>query len=138
MTGSPLLRAAIALALLLLLAWPLQRFTTPRTQPTTPVASDTPSAKQTVHLELVATRAPFTYSVEYLGKIVWQGNSSESTTAGDIAIAFPPEGIDLVLKITWQQPGTSAARLTLTHGDSDPVSQTLWGDGSATQVLTYK
>jgi hypothetical protein len=137
-TGSPLLRAAIALAFLLLLAWPLQRFTTPRPQSAAPVASATPSPMQKVHLELVSTRAPFTYAVQYLGKVVWQGNSEEATTAGDLAIAFPPEGIDLVLKITWPQPGTSAARLTVTREDSDPESQTVWGDGSASQVLTYK
>jgi len=97
-TGSPLLRAVIALALLLLLAWPLRWFTTPRSQSAAPVASATPSPMQKVHLELVSTRAPFTYAVENLGKIVWQGTSRESTTVGDLDIAFPPEGIDLVLK----------------------------------------
>lgn len=137
-TGSPLLRAAIALVLLLLLAWPLRCFTTPRTQPAAPAATATPASKQTVHLELVSTRAPFTYAVEYLGRTVWQGSSSDASIASDISIAFPPEGVDLVLKITWPQPGTSAARLTVTHGDSDPQSQSIWGDGTATQVLTYK
>jgi hypothetical protein len=137
-TGSPLLRAAIALALLLLLAWPLRWFTTPRTQPAAPVASATPSPVQKLHLELVSTRAPFTYAVESLGKTVWQGNSSDATISSDVAVAFPPEGVDLVLKITWLQSGTSAAKLTVTHGDGDPESQTIWGDGSASQVLTYK
>ncbi|HEY8903547.1 MAG TPA: hypothetical protein VIM48_07560 [Chthoniobacterales bacterium] len=138
MTGSPLLRATIALVLLLLLAWPLRCFTTSRTQPAAPVTTATPASKQAVHLELASTRVPFTYAVEYLGKAVWQGTSGDSSIAGDISIAFPPEGVDLVLKITWPQPGTSAARLTVTHGDTDPESQSVWGDGSATQVLTYK
>lgn len=91
-----------------------------------------------MHLELVSTQAPFTFVVEHLGNVVWQGSSSEATTSTDLSMAVPSEGVDLVVKISWPRPGTSAAKLVVTHGDSDPESQTVWGDGSASQVLTYK
>jgi hypothetical protein len=68
---------------------------------------------------------------------VWQGKAAASPVATDLKLPIPPEGIDLSLTITWNEPGEAAAKLSVSHEDNDPVERTVWGDGSASDVLTY-
>ncbi len=135
MLGSPLLRAAVAVAVLLLLLVPLRSFTAPRAER---VMAATPAARVArAHLEIVSTKRPFTFSVSHLGKVVWQGTTPDAAVAKDVRLPIPKEGIDLSLEIGWQDDGTAAAKLILTHDDSDPVERTIWGEGSASDVLTF-
>ena len=135
MLGSPLVRAAVALAVLLLLLVPLRSFTAPRAQ----IAMAAPAAtRETVaHLEIVSTKFPFTFSVEHLGKVVWRGTSSIASVANDLRLPIPKEGIDLSLEIEWPDSGNAAAKLVVTHDDNDPVERTIWGSGKASDVLTF-
>jgi hypothetical protein len=135
--GSPLLRAVVTLAILLLLLVPLRSFTTARSQPVALAPAATPEPAETAHLEITSTQAPFHYVVEHLGKPVWQGDSPDADVTTDLQLPIPKEGIDLLLKVTWPGSGPAAAKLTLAHGDNDPVAQTVWGDGNASAVLTY-
>lgn len=137
MTGSPLVRALVALGVLLLLLVPLRSFTTARTKPAATAPSTTPAAETLAHLEIVSTKIPFTFAVSHLGKIVWQGTAASSPAETDVKLPIPPQGIDLSLTITWSAPGEAAAKLTVTHGNNDPVERTVWGDGTASDVLTY-
>lgn len=135
MLGSPLVRAAVALAVLLLLLVPLRSFTAPRAR----IAMAAPAAtRETVaHLEIVSTKFPFTFSVAHLGKVVWQGTSPGAAVANDVRLPIPQEGIDLALEIAWQGGETAAAKLILSHDDNDPVERTVWGSGKASDVLTF-
>jgi hypothetical protein len=135
-TGSPLLRAFVALGVLLLMLVPMRSFTSARArQAAAPAAA--PAKETLAHLEIVSTKAPFTYAVAHLGKVVWQGKAAASPVATDLKLPIPPEGIDLSLTITWNEPGEAAAKLSVSHEDNDPVERTVWGDGSASDVLTY-
>lgn len=139
MRGSPLLRAAVALAVLLVLLVPLRSFTTARAQKPVAVAA-MPASRTSAHLEIVSTKAPFQFSVMHLGKVIWKGNSATESAATDVTLSIPKEGVDLALKVDWPAPaqgGTAAAKLVLTHDDNDPVERTVWGDGSASDVLTF-
>jgi hypothetical protein len=136
-TGSPLVRALVALGVLLLLLVPLRSFTTARTKPAVVAPSATPAAETLAHLEIVSTKTPFTYAVSHLGKIVWQGTAAASPVETDVRLSIPPQGIDLSLSVTWNEPGEAAAKLIVTHDNNDPVERTVWGDGSASDVLTY-
>jgi hypothetical protein len=135
-TGSPLVRALVALGVLLLLLVPLRSFTTARAKPAAAAPTATPAAETLAHLEIVSTRTPFTFAVSHLGRIVWQG-AAASPAKTDIKLPIPPQGIDLSLSITWDGPGEAAAKLIVTHDDNDPVERTVWGEGAASDVLTY-
>lgn len=131
------MRALVALGVLLLLLVPLRSFTTARTKPAAAAPSTTPAAETLAHLEVVSTKAPFTFAISHLGKIVWQGTAATSPAATDVKLPIPSQGIDLLLSVTWSEPGEAAAKLIVTHGNNDPVERTVWGDGSASDVLTY-
>lgn len=135
MLGSPLIRAAVAVAVLLLLLLPLRSFTAAHEPAAMAATASTPETS--THLEIVSTKSPFTFSVEHLGKVIWQGRSEGASSATDVQLPIPAEGIDLALKMGWADGGTAAAKLILTHGDNDPVERTAWGDGSASDVLTF-
>jgi hypothetical protein len=132
--GSPLLRAAIVLAVLLVLLLPLLSFTAPRARALPPSAAVTAATK--AHLEIVSTKIPFTFAVTHLGKMIWQGGSTTESVAADVEMPIPKEGIDLAVQVDWSSAGAAAAKLTVTHG-SESIERTLWGDGNAADVLTF-
>ena len=121
---------------LLALLVPLRSFTAAKNAPVVmPAAAAT--AETRVHLQIVSTSAPFTFSVSHLGKVVWQGESPTSPVEKDVSLPIPKEGIDLALDAKWPAGGTAAVKLSVTRGDEEPSAQTLWGDGAASDVLTF-
>lgn len=126
----------MAAALLALLV-PLRSFTTTRAAPVVMPASAATEA-ESVHLQIVSTATPFTFSVSHLGRIVWQGESSTSPVEKDVSLPFPKEGIDLALDAKWTSGATGAVKLSVTRGDEDPVAQTTWGDGAVSDVFTFR
>ena len=123
-------------AVLLALLVPLRSFTTTKSAPVVmPAAAAT--AESRVHLRIVSTAAPFTFSVSHLGKIIWQGESLTPAVEKDVALPFPKEGIDLALEAKWSAGGTAAVKLSVARGDEEPVAQTVWGDGTASDVFTF-
>jgi hypothetical protein len=133
--GSPLVRAAIALVVLLLLLVPLRSFTAARPAAEPVARAATPETR--THLEIVSTRVPFTYSVKHLGKVVWSGTATESPTETDLPLQIPEQGIDLGLSVEWTGAETSAAKLVLSHDELEPVERSVWGAGRASDVLTF-
>jgi hypothetical protein len=124
-------------AVLLALLVPLRRFTTTRAATAVmPVAA--PTANERVHLQIVSTATPFTFSVSHLGRIVWQGESPTSPVEKDVSLPFPKEGIDLALDAKWTSGATGAVKLSVTRGEEDPVAQTTWGDGAVSDVFTFR
>ena len=124
------------IAVLLALLVPLRSFTAMKAAPVVmPAAAAT--AESRVHLQIVSTAVPFTFSVSHLGKVVWQGGSPTSPVEKDVSLPVPKEGIDLAVDAKWPAGGTAAVKLSVTRGDEDPVAQTLWGDGAASDVLTF-
>lgn len=135
MLGSPLVRAAVALAVLLLLLVPLRSFTAARPPVVAAVAAATPETM--AHLEVVSTKWPFTFSVGYLGKPIWHGTSDGPSVANDVKLPIPKEGIDLSMDVGWTGAETAAAKLTLSHDDNEPAERTVWGSGQASDILTF-
>ena len=95
------------------------------------------AAVATVHLTVTSTSVPFSFEISYLGKTVWKGESSESSTSKSLTIPFPPEGIDLVVQASWPEPKETALRIEATSGDSAPITQTLWGTDHVNDVVTF-
>jgi hypothetical protein len=136
MRGSPLVQAALVVAGLLLLWFPLHSLTQRRPVMVTPAA--TPPPTKHVQMALRST-SPFRFQVSYLGQVVWEGtdDSAEKETTKDLDIDFPNEGIDLAVDVTWATKGLAAAEISLTV-DGTEMHKTVWGQGSASDVVTFK
>jgi hypothetical protein len=136
MRGSPLVQAALVVAGLLLLWFPLHSLTQRHPVMVTPAA--TPPPTKHVQMALRST-SPFRFQVSYLGQVVWEGtdDSAEKESTKDLDIDFPNEGIDLAVDVTWATKGLAAAEISLTV-DGTEMHKTVWGQGSASDVVTFK
>jgi len=136
MRGSPLVQAALVVAGLLLLWFPLHSLTQRHPVMVTPAA--TPPPTKHVQMALRST-SPFRFQVSYLGQVVWEGtdDSAEKESTKDLDIDFPNEGIDLAVDVTWATKGLAAAEISLSV-DGTEMHKTVWGQGSASDVVTFK
>jgi hypothetical protein len=136
MRGSPLLRVLLVVIALLAVLWPLRSLTTHRAETaSTPQTASTPESN--VHLVLTSTSVPFTFEVSHLGKTIWKGEAMESSVARDVKMAFPAEGIDLLVDAKWQGDKQAAVRLDVAVDNGDTTTKTLWGNGGVSGVLTF-
>ena len=137
MRGSPLARAIMTVIALLALLLPLRRLTSHQSSTVLPPPAQVPTARQKLHLELTSTTVPFKFQVTHEGKPIWSGESTATTAATDTELRFPPEGIDLVLEVSWNEDQETAVRLALTPEGSDTIAKTVWGTMNASEVLTF-
>jgi hypothetical protein len=137
MRGSPLVRAIMTVIALLALLLPLRRLTSHQSSPVLPPPAQVSTARQKLHLELTSTTVPFKFQVIHGGKPIWSGESTATTIATDTELRFPPEGIDLVLEVSWSEDWETAVRLALTPEGSDTIAKTVWGTMNASEVLTF-
>jgi hypothetical protein len=130
-------RAILTVIALLTLLFPLQRLTSHQSTPLLPPPALNSNAKKKIHLELTSTTIPFKFQVNYGGNPIWSGESTSTTIATDTELKFPPEGIDLVLDVSWSQGKETAVRFALTPEGLDTMVKTLWGTMNASEVLTF-
>jgi|SRR5215204_4964594 len=138
MRGSPLIRALIALALLLCLAPALWRLTSAEV----PAASAAPKAddvkEQDIPVELAFTQAPARARIAYLGKTVWEKVSPEAVEKSTLHLVWPKEGGELQFSLDWPEgAGLSAMRVKLSDPEHGEIERTLWGRGAKTGVLPF-
>jgi hypothetical protein len=136
MRGSPLAQAVLIVAALLLLLIPLHRLTQREQRPPPQAAVSTP--KKQVHLALRTTAVPCRFQITFLGKTLWAEDASTPELAKDFDIDFPKEGIDLVVDATWESKALAAMEITLSLPDGTAIHKTLWGQGTASDVLTFR
>jgi hypothetical protein len=137
MRGSPLLRVLLVVIALLAVLWPLRSLTTHRREASSAAAPTAAAPESNAHLALTSTSFPFTFEVLHLGKTIWKGEATESSVAKDVKMAFPSEGIDLLVDAKWQGDKQAAVRLDVTPDDGNTMTKTLWGNGSVNGVLTF-
>jgi hypothetical protein len=137
MRGSPLLRVLLVVIALLAVLWPLRSLTIHRAENPSTSSPAAAAPESNVHLVLTSTSFPFTFEVSHLGKTIWKGEAMESSVARDVKLAFPPEGIDLLVDANWQGAQQTAVKLDVTPDSSDTMTKTLWGTGGVSGVLTF-
>jgi hypothetical protein len=137
MRGSPLLRVLLVVITLFAVLWPLRSLTTHRAEGPSATTQTAATSESNVRLVLTSTLFPFTFEVSYLGKTIWKGEATESSIARDVKLAFPAEGIDLLVEVRWQSDKQGAVKLDVAVDNSDAVSKTLWGTSSVNGVLTF-
>ena len=130
-------RAILTVIALLTLLFPLQSLTSHQSAATLPPPEQVSTGKKKIHLELTSTTVPFKFQITNTGEIIWSGESTSTTIAADTELKFPPEGIDLVLDVSWPQERETAVRLALTPEGSDTTVKTVWGTMRASEVLTF-
>ena len=136
MRGSPLAQAVLVVAVLLLLLIPLHRLTQREQRPPPQLTISSPSKQ--VHLALRTTAVPCRFQITFLGKILWADDALTPELAKDFDIDFPKEGIDLVVDAAWESKALAAMEITLSLPDGTAIHETLWGEGTANDVLTFK
>jgi hypothetical protein len=137
MRGSPLLRVLLVVITLFAVLWPLRSLTTHRAEGPSATTQTAGTSESNVRLVLTSTLFPFTFEVSHLGKTIWKGEATESSIARDVKLAFPAEGIDLLVEVRWQSDKQGAVKLDVAVDNSDAVSKTLWGTSSVNGVLTF-
>ena len=138
MRGSPLIRALLVLIVLAALLVPLRRLTSrQRPLPAQAPKSNTVSNKR-FHLELTCTTSPFKYQITNSGQTVWNGYETSATTQTDLNLDFPPEGVDLVMDVAWDEKKPTAVRIVVKPSDDEETSQTAWGTTSVSEVVTIR
>ncbi len=136
MRGSPLVRAGLVLVALLLLILPLRSLTSARLASSLAAPA---RAVQTaaVSLTITSTSYPFQFEISHLGKTIWKGESNISKSSKTLALAFPPEGIDLIVAASWARPQETAVRIEVARSDQPPLTKTLWGTEQVNDVVTF-
>ena len=135
MKGSPLLRALIAFAFIALAGVPLWKLTTVDGAVAAPAQAEAGAVP--VSLRLTFSAAPESFAISHLGKVVWADTSNKSDTTLDLALPFPKEGVDLVVKVAWPGDKEGALRIRLTDPDGDEHDKTIWGRGKMEEVITF-
>ena len=130
-------RAILTVIALLALLFPLQRLTSHQSAAVVQPPAQDSAVRKKLRLELTSTTVPFKFQIAHEGKPIWGGESTSTTIATDTELKFPPEGIDLVLEVSWTEDKETAVRLALTPEGSDTIVKTVWGTMNASEVLTF-
>ena len=130
------MRAGLVLLALFALILPLRSLTSRRTAParSTELAA---AQRSRGHLTITSTSIPFRFVISHLGKVIWEGECNENSRSKDLDLAFPREGIDLLVEATWPMEKLTAVRLEVTRDAGEPIAQTLWGTARVDDVMTF-
>ena len=115
----------------------MRSLTTHRTEESADISQKATAGESNVRLVLTSTTFPFTFEISHLGKTIWKGEATESSVAREVKMAFPPEGIDLLLDARWQGEKQTAVKLEVTPENGDAIMRTLWGTTQVNGVLTF-
>jgi len=142
MRGSPLFYALLAFLGIALVGFPVYSLTRPYAVKTEATATATPApshAPVKVPIEFAFTAEPKSMRVKHLGKVVWSVDAPGARTDTELSLEWPQEGVDLLVEITWpENTPLAAARLTLTDSHQEEQTRSIWGEGSASEVLTFR
>jgi hypothetical protein len=83
------------------------------------------------------TTPPARFSVLSLGKEVWTDSAPAAEAEHDLSLVFPKEGVDLQFDLAWPDGTRAAARVRLTAPDGTTYEKFIWGEGAASEVLTF-
>jgi len=137
MRGSPLLRTVIVILILILASIPIWKLTH-KAKAVVAAPEAVHAAKTGVRVDLSFVRSPLEFQLLHLGKVIWEEKSPPEMIGKNFEMEFPKEGVDLEIKAAWTS-GTpvAAVRVSITHGNGNPIQKSAWGTGSVDEVLTF-
>ena len=138
MRGSPLVRAALAFIVILLLGWPLRELTSAGRLSLAASVPTTPAPVKEIELQLSFTTVPKTIRVLHLRKEVWSESAPVAEMERKLQIPFPKDGVDLQFEAEFPAGAPLAAmRVRLTDPEGEMHEKSLWGTGRIDDVLTF-
>ena len=142
MTGSPLLRLALVLGILALLAVPAWRLTGREAPPPAPapVTASTPSATDTTEVAFTAATAPEQLDLDVLGKTIYTVKPNPGDYSSGFVISaqipLPAAETDLVIRAKWSgTQAMNALRLQVGSEQDYRMDTTLWGEPQIEDVI---
>ncbi len=132
MTGSPLLRLALILIALALLAIPLARITARPTAPVAPASQPTtePITTRLVSFAVTATTPPATLTLDATARTLATDPNAPFTTE------LPTATTDIIVRATWPETTAHALRVVASVDGLPLVDQTFWTTDTLADVLT--
>ena len=138
MRGSPLLRAALTLCVLLALGWPLQVITRPAAENLAgPATAPVSEAVSKLPLKLTFSRAAKSAELLYSGKRVWFAEKPDVAVSLSLDLPFPKEGIELEARVEWEGEEPSALRLQLVTPEGDEIDRSVWGQEAVQSIVPF-
>ncbi len=138
MRGSPLLRAALTLCVLLALGWPLQVITRPAAENLAgPATAPVSEAVSKLPLKLTFSRAAKSAELLYSGKRVWFVEKPGVSVSLSLNLPFPKEGIELEARVEWEGEEPSALRLQLVTPEGDEIDRSVWGQEAVQSIVPF-
>ena len=141
MKGSPLLRAALTLCVLLALSWPLQVITRPAEDVATPAqvapSASVASAGSQLPLKLTFSRPAKNAELLYSGKRIWFAERPPVSVSVTLDVPFPQEGIELEARAQWEDEDQSALRLQLTSPQGDEIDRSVWARQTLQVIVPF-
>lgn len=145
MRGSPLFRALLTLAALVLAAWPVWEITHSRAKPpAVATAAPMPGAVNVARPQLALVflpTSPVEFEVKYLGRSIWRGTGGgQASLSSPVDFTIPAEGVDLQITARWPADLKSGAvRARLTPPDGVAIERLAWTREGAMldEVLTF-
>lgn len=141
MKGSPLLRAAVTLCVLLALSWPLKVITRPAEDVAPPVQEAppalVPSAGSQLPLKITFSRPAKNAELLYSGKRIWFAERPPVSVSVTLDIPFPQEGMELEVRAQWEDEEQSALRLQLTTPQGDEIDRSVWARQTLQVIVPF-
>ncbi len=138
MRGSPLIRALLAFLIIASLGWPLWQLTRPEETVAAVPAPVVAPEKKAIELHLTFTTVPKSFTVRHLDGDVWKESAPTADMEHEVAVVYPPEGVDLQFHVEWPEDVPIAAmRVQLTDPAGDAHEKSLWGKGVVDDVLSF-
>lgn len=140
MRGSPLLRAFLAFLILLGLGFPLHRLLHSHGVANTAenvLEPEKPPTEAKVQLQVSFTTPPTEFRVQSLGREVWKETNPGEQLQHELPLAFPKEGIELLVDAAWPAGTRGAAQVRLTDPEGIEHVKHLFGEGAVSEVLAF-
>ena len=141
MKGSPLLRAAFTLCVLLALSWPLSVITRPVENGASPAqespVASAPSAGARLPLQMTFSRPAKNAELLYSGKRIWFAERPPASVYVTLDIPFPQEGVELEARAQWEDEEQSALRLQLTTPQGDEIDRSVWARQTLQAIVPF-
>jgi len=138
MRGSPLIRAVLVIAALLLALIPLWKLTHAADVVMAPVSK--PLVNVSVHMELTFSQTASSFQILYLGKVIWEGQNSAGPVQKDVEMHFRRRASIYRSRRHSPIPAPIPRCVSLSPPTArDPIEKTAWGQqGSVDDVLTFQ
>jgi len=91
-----------------------------------------------IQLQLTSTTPLKSIKVLHLGTVIWNETNPNANMERALQLPWPGEGVDLRFQVEWEADVSFAGiRVQLTDPSGTLHEKSIWGEGTAEEVLTF-